>query len=77
MTETTGIEAALDEAAQWVGQIPGVAAVGQGSQDGMPTVDVWVTGVPTPHDLPEQLHGHLVRVLDAGGSIQAQDDHPE
>jgi len=77
MTEPTGIEAALAEASHWIGQIPGVAAVGQGSQDGSPTIDVWVSAAPTPRGLPEWLHGYPVRVRDTGGPIQAHDEHPD
>ena len=75
MTAASDLEAALTEAATWVGQVPGVTAVGQGEHDGTPTIDVWTTDTPTPRELPQQLHGFRVRVLDTGGPIQAHDKH--
>lgn len=65
------VDRALDEAAHWVDRIPEVVAVGQGESGGEPTIDVWVAAAPGTLDLPERLHGVLVRVRDAGGPITA------
>jgi catechol 2,3-dioxygenase-like lactoylglutathione lyase family enzyme len=78
MTKARDLQAALAEAGNWVGQIPGVTAVGQGEHDGAPTVDIWVTDAPTPpRGLPAHLHGIPVRVLDTGGPIHAQNQPPD
>lgn len=55
------LKAALAEAQQWVGTVVGVVMVGEGrSEDGSPTVDVWVT---RPVALPQSLHGIEIRTL--------------
>jgi len=56
---STGLEAALAVAAEWLDKVPG----------GEPTIDVWLNpATPGPNRLPESLHGIGVRVLDSGGS---------
>lgn len=51
----------------------GVVAVGQGEQEGTPTIDVWVTAARRG-DFPATLDGFPVRVQDAGGPIDALGD---
>jgi hypothetical protein len=72
MTAAPGLEAALAEAGRWIGEVPGVGAVGQGEQDGAPTIDVWVSAPPPAGRLPGRLHGFPVRVRDSGGPFRAQ-----
>lgn len=58
------IEAALAEAQEWVGKVPGVVAVGEGlSNAGHPTIDVWVTKLVP---LPAAVRGVEVRVRESG-----------
>jgi hypothetical protein len=63
------IGAALAEAQEWVGTVPGVVAVGEGrSEAGRPTIDVWVT---RDVSLPAAVRGVEVRVRE-GGEFRAQ-----
>jgi len=63
------ISAALAEAQQWVGSVPGVVAVGEGmSAAGHPTIDVWVTRLVP---LPAAVKGVEVRVRESE-EFQAQ-----
>jgi hypothetical protein len=68
MDSSMDIESALNAAARWLDEIPGVVGVGQGEEDGVPTVDVWVTNaLDTPDRLPGQIHGIPVRLRESGG----------
>ncbi len=69
---TESFDTALDTAAEWVGTVPGVVAVGEGEQDGRRTIDVWVSGTPKHGALPRQHGGHPVRVRASGGAFRAQ-----
>jgi hypothetical protein len=63
------VEAALAEAREWVGTVPGVVGVGEGrSAAGEPTVDVWVSA---PVTLPATVRGVEVRVRESG-TFEAQ-----
>ena len=67
-------EAALAVASEWVGSVPGVVMVGQGEQDGRPTVDVWFatpSAAADPDLLPDRVGDHPVRRRDSGGPVQA------
>jgi ABC-type taurine transport system substrate-binding protein len=66
------VAAALDQAQRWLDTIPGVTGVGQGEQDGQPTIDVWVTDPEWADNLPHEVHGLPVRVHDTGGPITPQ-----
>ena len=66
---STGLEAALAVAAEWLDKVPGVVGVGLSDSGGEPTIDVWLNPATLgPNRLPESLHGIGVRVLDSGGS---------
>jgi len=77
MTGTSDIVAALAEAVEWIGNVPGVVAVGQGAAGDSPTVDVWIENAPPPGTLPEFLHGYPVRVIETGGPIRAQEERAQ
>lgn len=70
--EDDTVAAALDQAQRWLDTIPGVTGVGQGEHDGQPTIDVWVTDRESADDLPHDVAGIEVRVLDTGGPITPQ-----
>lgn len=77
MSEMPDLDAALTEAAQWLDQVPGVVGVGQGEEQGAPTVDVWMTDPSRAPALPQQVHGVPVRVRDSGGHFHAQEPTSE
>jgi hypothetical protein len=66
----TDYELALEEAVAWMDE-PGVVAVGEGEEDGRPTVDVWVKPAEVVRRFPVELHGVPVRVRDSGGDVIA------
>lgn len=72
--EQADVDAALTEAAKWLDEIPAVVGIGQGEDEGTPTIDVWVEEADVAAvQLPRQLHGVPVRVRHSGGPISAQD----
>ncbi len=69
--DQSDVDAALVSASRWLDEIPEVVGVGQGEDEGSPTIDVWVTPSHDPERLPSQLLGVPVRVRDSGGPIEA------
>ncbi|MFE0021981.1 hypothetical protein [Amycolatopsis sp. NPDC059021] len=66
------LAAALEAAARWLDEVPGVVGVGQGDAGGSPTIDVWVNPGSVPADrLPSRLFGVPVHVHDTGGPLEA------
>lgn len=66
------LQRALRAAHAWVGEVPGVVAVGQGEQGGRPCVDVWVTAVADRTRIPAEQDGVPVVVRDSGGEVSIQ-----
>lgn len=59
------IARALESAREWIRQ-EGVVAVGQGEEEGRPTIDVWVGSPGLEGRFPEELDGFRVRVRYSG-----------
>lgn len=71
----TGISDAVQQATAWIDEIDVVQGVAEGrTADGRPCVDVYVTSASMVPEgaIPDRLSGFPVRVVDSGGSFQAQ-----
>lgn len=77
MSGPPDLEAALAEATRWLDEVPGVVGIGQGEEQGAPTVDVWTTDASQATSIPRQLHGVRVRIQDSDGPFQAYEPAPE
>lgn len=71
-TDASDVEAALVAASRWLDEVPGVVGIGQGEDEGSPTIDVWMAPGHGREQLPSRLFGVPVRVRDPGGPIEAQ-----
>ena len=69
---SSSFDKVLASAQSWVGEIEGVVAVGQGDQNGEPSIDVWVTAVADRARIPTELEGFRVAIRDSGGEVFAQ-----
>lgn len=63
---------ALAMANEWIDEVEGVVAVGEGETDGTPVIDVWISGDTNTSDIPDEVGGHPVRVRETDGPITAQ-----